>query len=111
MLPLAVFQKGELRSKFAPPGKLLAQSAANFEISNADFSDFNEQVSDTLLFLRENRESLVSIRSFPGVEGVVLDFAVEIDPERFPCSFNFPDELLVSAGSLGISLELSIYPD
>jgi hypothetical protein len=60
---------------------------------------------------RENKENLLNIREFPGVEGASIDFAAVIDPERFPCSFDFSNELLVSAGSLGVSVELSIYPD
>jgi hypothetical protein len=108
MTPSAVFQKGEPRSGSA---LLWANSGANFEVSSADFSRLSEQESDALQFLTENRENLLNIRDFPGVEGASIDFAAVIDPERFPCSFKFSKELLVSAGTLGVSLELSIYPD
>jgi hypothetical protein len=111
MKPLAVFQKGKPRSEYVPQGKLCAHFGANFEISSADFSKLSEQVRDAVLFLKENREDILKVRAFPGIDGMTIDFAANIDPERFPCSFNFSNELLISAGSLGVSLELSIYPD
>ena len=107
MKPCKVYRAGEPR--FPAGSRICTYSGANFRISDADFSSLNEQVSDTLIFLEENKELLLSLRDFPGVDGVTIDFAAEIDPERYSNSFKFPNELLVSAGSLGISLELSIY--
>lgn len=90
--------------------RIRTSSGANFRISDADFSELDEQVSDTLIFLEENKERLRRIRVFPGLEYFTIDFAADIDRQGFSKSFKFPNELLVLAGSLGISLELTVYP-
>jgi hypothetical protein len=110
LTPQNVFRKGEPRFKRKPEGRLSSGSGANFDVSAAGFPQLDRQVTDATHFLAANREPLQQLREFPGVDGVTLDFAAEIDPERFPCSFAFPNALLVLAAALGISLELSIYP-
>ena len=89
MKPLAVFQKEKPRSEHVPHGKLCARFGENFEISGADFSKLSEQVSDAVLFLKENREDLLKVRAFPGIEGMTIDFAANIDPERFRARLTF----------------------
>lgn len=108
--PHKVFRKGEPRFERKPEGPLSPRSGVNFEVSAADFSQLDRQMTDALHFLAVYKEPLQRLRDFPGVDSTTLDFAAEIDPERFPCSFAFPNPLLVLAGALGISLELSIYP-
>jgi len=77
--------------------------------SEADFSDLSQQIEDVIVFIRQNQEPVRKLASFPGVEGAVLDFGAKIDPPGW-ASFTFPAELLLLAGSVGVSLCLSVYP-
>ena len=77
--------------------------------SEAEFSDLSQQIDDVLLFLRLNQEYIKGLSAFPGVEGVGLDFGVDIHPPGW-ASFTFPTELLRLAGEAGVSLCLSVYP-
>ena len=107
--PVAVFRKGYPRSASKPTGSVHSVSGANFDVSRADFSELKLQISDALVFLKENESFVRRLRSFPGVEELCLDFGADIQPPGW-CSFSFPPELLVAAGSQGVSLVLSVYP-
>ena len=52
------------------------------------------------------------MRAFPGVEGITLDFPIElrIGKSVWAQSDRFPASLVTIAGELGLNLELSIYP-
>jgi hypothetical protein len=92
-----------------PEGPRNTSSAVNFEASGADFSDLKLQMEEALDFVREHEGFITRLREFPGVEGLALDFGAEIHPQGCS-SFNFGSELLLAFGTLGISLELSVYP-
>lgn len=77
--------------------------------SEADFSELSRQIEDVIAFLRHNENSIKALSCFPGVEGTVLDFGAEIHPPGWG-SFTFPSELLLLAGSVGVSLCVSVYP-
>lgn len=105
--PVAVSRKGQPRSQRT--GSVHSVSGANFEVSGADFSALRIQIDDAVTFLRENEAFVRRLRSHPGVDELCLDFGSEIRPPGW-CSFSFPPELLIAAGSLGVSLVLSVYP-
>lgn len=78
-------------------------------VSEADFTEFLYQIEDAVSFFRQNHDELRKLTAFPSVEGVVLDFGVDIS-RLFLASFVFPPELLSCAGAVGVSLCLSVYP-
>jgi hypothetical protein len=108
--PQIIFRKGQSRLNSKPEGPLSARSGATFDVSHADFSQLDQQVKEALFFLETNEEQLFRFKGFPGLDGLTLDFGAHIDSERFSSSFKFPNKLLLLAGSLNMSLELSIYP-
>jgi hypothetical protein len=108
--PIAVFRKGEPRFPTSQPeGPRNQGSAVNFEASGADFSKLELQMEEALEFVREHQDFITMLREFPGVEGVTLNFGAEIHPPGWR-SFHFASELLLAFGTLGVSLELSVYP-
>lgn len=82
--------------------------AAHFDVSEADFSNLQEQVKDAIAFLQLHKEDLQLIMSEPSTSGV-LDFAIEWR-DVFAQFDSFPAALVREAGNLGLALELSHYP-
>ncbi len=111
VLPIdSVWVKGEMRF----PGSTVIQtindsSGVRVVASGAEFTELPKQIEDTIVFLREHHGAIGKLTSYPGVEGAVLDFGVDIYPPGW-ASFTFPPELLSLAGSVGVSLCLSVYP-
>lgn len=104
------WRKGEKRFPSSPCNeKKNTSSGVRVVASKADFSELPQQIEDVIVFLQQNQEPIKALASFPGVEGVVLDFGAEIHPPGW-ASFTFPAELLLLAGSVGVSLCLSVYP-
>lgn len=103
------WRKGEKRFPKSATSKVNQSSGVRVVVSEADFSQLAEQIEDVISFLRQNLEEVKFLASFPGVEGVVLDFGAEIYPPGWT-SFTFPATLLVLAGEAGVSLCLSVYP-
>jgi len=106
----SLWVKGEMRF----PGSATIQtindsSGVRAVASEAEFSELPRQIEDTTEFLRKHHDAIGKLTSYPGVEGAVLDFGVDIYPPGW-ASFTFPPELLSLAGSLGVSLCLSVYP-
>lgn len=86
----------------------LEDGVAHFDVSDADFSDFQAQVKDAISFLQSHMADVKLMMSETGASGV-LDFAIEwrAVSVQFDC---FPAALVREAGSLGLALELSHYP-
>lgn len=106
----SLWVKGEMRF----PGSTVIQtindsSGVRVVASEAEFTELAKQIEDTTVFLREHHNAIGKLTSYPGVEGAVLDFGVAIYPPGW-ASFTFPPELLSLAGSVGVSLCLSVYP-
>lgn len=107
----AIFHKGEPKSSLPRvKAKLNEKSGINVEVSNKDFADLDGQITDAMAFLRSNLAELQRLITFPGVEGVLIDFAVEAR-DTFTQSFSFPAELLRLAGDIGIGIMISLYPE
>lgn len=106
----SVWRRGEKRFLTSTTNKTIKDSSGvRVIVSKADFCEFSKQIEDTISFLRKNHDDLKKLTSFSGVEGTEIDFGAEIHPPGW-ASFTFPPELLILAGSAGISLCLSVYP-
>lgn len=84
-------------------------SGFNLRVSEAEFSDLNQQQSDALAFLQKYERELKLLAAFPRVEDVVLDFGVE-DRDVAAQADYFPPDLLCRMGLLNIGLVISRYP-
>ena len=106
------YRRGEPRVPTRPDGKRWTTSGMNVAISDASWGDLPAQVVDAERFLRDNREEIRRLRAFPRVEGITLDFPIElrIGKSVWAQSDRFPASLVTIAGELGLNLELSIYP-
>lgn len=106
----SLWRKGEKRfPRSKSSEEMNSSSGIRVVASEADFSQLSQQIEDVIVFLRHNQDPVRALASFPGVEGAVLDFGAEIYPPGW-ASFTFPAELLLLAGSAGVSLCLSVYP-
>jgi hypothetical protein len=102
--PSVVYRKGQ-RRKPASRGSQVS-SGFNLTVSNSD--EPKRQVDDALAFVRDNREELLRLGRFGGVDDVILDFAIA-QREFVAHSAELPAELLTLAGSLGIDIHVSSY--
>jgi hypothetical protein len=108
--PITVYYKGAPRYPGGrPDGPKLSRSGVHFEVSGADFSEVELQIEEALAFTRAHQGLLSALKAYPGVERVTMDFGAERYPRQW-CTFYFPSDLLLAVGSLGIAIELSVYP-
>jgi hypothetical protein len=112
LVPSRTYHRGELLLATKPDGKKCKASGIVLSVSEAPWSDLPAQVADAEQFLRENREELSRLRSFPGVEDMALDFPTyqRLGEKVWMQTDSFPASLVAIAGALGLGLELSIYP-
>jgi hypothetical protein len=85
-------------------------SGFSVDTSKADFSDFRKQVRETIKFLQKNQQDLFMISQAKDLKEFKLDFGINAKNEGF---YNFcdylPPKLLLLAGNLGITIEISVY--
>ncbi len=96
-----------------PHGRKWTTSGFNVSISEAGWDDLAGQVVDAQAFLARYRGELQRLRTYPGVDGVELDFPLELrigSEDVVVQSDRFPPELLLAAGELGIAIAFTIYP-
>jgi len=108
-----VFRRGEPRSKSHPEWKKHEDSGFKVDVSHGSRANLVEQARDAIAFLKTHEHALTVLRSAPGVEDMRLDFPVDlrIDRKKVFAQFDyFPPELVSRAGTLGLGLEISIYP-
>lgn len=109
LLPARVHKRNEPKLPASQPdGPRNEYSSANFCISNADFHEFERQISESLEYLKGEENFLRTVLDYPGVEGAGLDFGVQCgtSPVHF---FEFPTELLRISADIGLSIEISLY--
>ncbi|SEP30141.1 DUF4279 domain-containing protein [Mucilaginibacter sp. OK283] len=106
--PYKVFYKGDPKVKSKPDGKKFEHSGCAIDASEADFTDFKQQVKDVIEFLESNRNKLLFINSGSEIQYAVLDFGVAYNPDKFTQTQYLPKELLKLAADLGIGIEISI---
>jgi hypothetical protein len=110
-LPIcAVKRRGEpVFAASQPNGRRHDRSGIHVPASNADFDEFSRQVSEAIKFLHANRDQILRLCSFPGVDGVTLDFGIA-RRDVLAQFDHLPAELIQIAGSLRLGIELSQYP-
>ena len=110
---IRVRRKGELRFASKPDGPRSECSGFNADVSSKEWSDLPGQIDDAKAFLSEYEAELLRLRSFPGVDGVELDFPthlrigtnnVAVQTDRLPA------DILLAAGRLGMDIVMTIYP-
>jgi hypothetical protein len=91
-----------------PDGRRHEASGVHVLASDADFNQFPRQVEESITFLQGSEAELRRLCSFPGVEGVTLDFGIERRDVAVQCD-RLPAELIRLAGLLALDIELSQY--
>lgn len=84
------------------------RGTTHFLVSECDLDNLQGQVQDATDFLVANEAALAVILGAPGTTAA-LDFATEVSASTF-CYAKLTPELVRRAGSLGLALEVSIYP-
>lgn len=104
-----VFRKGEPTS--ARLKKLRVQSDFNLVVSDdAIGGRESKQISEAAAFVKANRDELLRLVNWPGVESVAMDFGWNFDfGQSLALSNFFPPELLADCGKIGIGIEVSVY--
>lgn len=105
--PDDVYHKGEPMIRPDKP-----RPFTGFAITICDFSvDLRPQVAEAISFLREAEFELSRLAGYPGVTEMLLDFPYQRREGAAIQSDSLPPELLSLAGSLGITIELTLYPN
>ncbi len=109
--PCTIYRRGEPRLKGGRVAQRRGGSGLHVTVSDASWSDLAAQAADAERFLREHHDEITRLRTFPGVDGLGLDFAIEsrIGKDAVAQFERFPASLVAAAGALGLDLELSLY--
>jgi hypothetical protein len=108
-----VHRRGDLRFRTKPDGPRNSTSGFVVDVSTKEWSDLEGQIQDAKEFLSDKGEELQRLRSFPGVDGVDLDFAIylRIGTNEVVVQWDrLPADLLLAAGKLDIGIMMTIYP-
>ena len=109
LVPDTTWVKGEARISSRPNGKKRLTSGAKYLVSDAGFDNFKKQKSDTIKFLKHNKNIITKIMKMKKVDGGTLDFGIEMRDVAAQYD-SFCPELIKLAGELGLGIELSQYP-
>jgi len=108
--PYRLDRKGERRGSRSRSANAASDLAcAHYDVSVKDLAPLDLQVADAVRFLSQNRDTLLAMRHFPGVDACLLDFGVEWR-DTFTHTDRLPPELLAIVGSLGFGIDISHYP-
>ncbi len=77
--------------------------------SDRSLYDFEDQIQDVILYLRENGQEIRELSTRFGLECDRLDFAIA-QSDEYVQSNVLPAELCFLAGSVGLDIQLSRYP-
>ena len=102
-----VYHKGK---RNGPKGKAQRFTGLSVWVSEDSLS-LKAQIPQVIAFLQENERELSRLAEYPGVTEVLLDFAYERRAGAAIQSDKLPPELLELAGGLGITIELTLYPN
>jgi len=90
-------------------GKFHADSGVSVVVSEADFDQFDLQVTEATEFLELNASMLADIVAYPGVEEVIFDFGIALYKDHLMLSSYLPPRFIQLAASAGIGIMLSHY--
>src|SRR5688572_3578051 len=101
-----IYHRGEPVLASKPHAKAHHISGFNVDVSHADFDNLTAQVADAIAFFQSFRDELSRLKSFPGVDEIVLDIGIKWR-DTYTHSDHLPAALLLQAGSAGIDIVLS----
>ena len=104
LTPYRVYHRGEQNGR----GELWQESGFCVDVSD-EGDDFSAECREVLHFLQEFELELSRLGHFPGVSDRRLDLGYFRRDVEVQCDY-LPPEVLALAGSLGIGIELSLYP-
>jgi hypothetical protein len=111
LIPYSKFKEGDVMP-FKWKGKSQYDSnGCTFDLSSADFDNFEQQKSDAIQFLRINFDSLLKLTKYglSSDEVALIDFGIELNDSLAVQGEYLPPELLKLAGDLNFGIMLSQY--
>ena len=108
LLPDQVYHRGEIMLA-KQPDRLRSFSGFHL-VASETWGCLEPQIKDVIEFLREHELELSRLAHYPGVTQICLDFPYERRQGAVTQTDSLPPELLLLAGSLGISIDLTLYP-
>lgn len=105
-VPCVVYRKGEARRPASRGVSTI--SGFNLGVGGPD-NDIAGQSVEALRFIHLQQEELDRARTYPGVEYMVLDFATEFREVAVQSEF-LSAEVVAAAASVGLALEITLYP-
>jgi hypothetical protein len=109
--PYEKHKKGE-QSSFKNKKKLFhKKNGCKFDLSSAEFNEFEKQKRDVLSFLEQNFFQLNRLQEFGLLKSDVpeIDFAINLNPDYSVEGFSIDPELSKLAADLNFSIMMSIY--
>lgn len=102
--------RGRPRLKTKPDGRRYEDSGFTVNVSDASWSNLAAQVRDAVTFIVTHETELAALAAMSEVDDMRLDFPVFRRDVFVQCEI-FPRDLVTLAGRVGLTLELSIYPE
>ncbi|WP_410221851.1 hypothetical protein [Pedobacter sp.] len=85
-------------------------SSITLPISKNEDFDLQEQISDAIRFLRENKKRLEIVKSFPNIDFSTINFGVHYQSKQDAVhGAYFPKELVELCSILDLGIEISFY--
>ena len=110
---IGVRRKGELRLATKPDGPRHERSGFTADVSLKEWNDLPGQIEDAKAFLAQHGAELLRLRSFPGLDGMELDFPMHLrigTNDIVVQTDRLPADLLLAAGRVGIDIAITNYP-
>jgi hypothetical protein len=90
-------------------GKPHLDSGASVIVSDADFDQFDLQVTEATEFLRSHASTIAGIVAYPGTEEVIFDFGIALYEDHVMMSSYLPPRFIQLAANAGVGIILSHY--
>lgn len=103
-----VFKLGAPVRASKPDGPANQFFGFNAAVADAAFGDMEKQIEQATRFLTAEREEVIRLVHFEGVEGVSVDFTVKWRPVAAQGE-SLPPKLIKAAGDCGIGIDITIY--
>jgi hypothetical protein len=100
------YEKGDERVK-----RIQTDYRISFDVSDKEWDDFNGQVQDAIMFLKEYKKDLTELFNTHEISDAYLDFPLwsRLDKNIIIQNNHLPGELVSLAGELYIGIEIAIY--
>jgi hypothetical protein len=106
LVAVKVWRKGEMRMQVK--GNVM-RKGSGINVSVAEADGLTKQIEGVVPFLRSNKQELSRLRAFPGVEFLVLDFAVAWRDDLVAQTDHLPLALLNLCSEIGLNIDVSHY--